>query len=91
MQGPATQTPHPKCSLSLQYAPRATTRTPQFLLIPRHQPFMLIASKTYITTRLSYWRSGEFQQLAKQFAENQKPLPTQNHPPLVSPTQKPPK
>jgi len=83
MQGPTTQTPHPRCSLSLQYAPKSTARTPQFLIIPRHQPFMSITSKTYITTRLSYWCSGEFQQFAKQFSETKKkPLSTLNHPPL---------
>ncbi len=42
-----TKLPHPRCSLSLQYAPRSTARTLQFLIIPRHQPFISIASKTY--------------------------------------------
>ncbi len=33
MQDPATQAPHPRCSFSLQYAPRPMARTPQ---IPHH-------------------------------------------------------
>jgi hypothetical protein len=83
MQGTVTQTPHSRCSFSLQYAPRSTARTPQHFIIPRHQPFISIASKTCTTTRLSYWRNEELQQPAKQSTNNS--LPTQKPFPLLSP------
>jgi hypothetical protein len=81
MQDPVTQTPHPRCSRSLNMPLDLRPGPLKFLIIPRHQPFISIASKTCTTTWLSHWRNGKFQQLAKQSAKT-KPLPTQNHPPV---------
>jgi len=81
---PTTHTLHPKYSLSLQYASKSIAQTPQILIIPRHQPFISIASKTCTTAQQSHWRSGEFQQLAKQLpkTKQKKILTTSNHPPI---------
>ncbi len=85
MQDLATHTLHPRCSLSPQYAPKSTARTPQILIIPRHQPFISIASKTCTTVQQSHWHNGEFQQLAKQLQkQKKKTLTTQNHPLVFS-------
>ncbi len=63
MHDTTTQVPHPKCSLSsiCPFPPHSKARIPQFLIIPRHQPFI----SAFTSTWPSCWRSGEFQQPAK--------------------------
>jgi hypothetical protein len=56
----------------------------RFSSFPRHQPSISTASRHYTTAQQSHWRSGEFQQLAKQLSKqskNQK-LTTQNAAPV---------
>ncbi len=56
----------------------------KFSSFPRHQPSISTASKHYTTAQPSHWRSGEFQQLAKQLSKQSKKqkLTTQNVAPV---------
>jgi len=56
----------------------------RFSSFPRHQPSISTASRHYTTTQQSHWRSGKFQQLAKQLSKQSKSqkLTTQNAPPV---------
>jgi hypothetical protein len=55
----------------------------RFSSFPRHQPSISIASRHYTTAQQSHWRSGEFQQLAKQLSKQGKNQKT-NHPECCS-------
>ncbi len=85
MQDPATQAPHPRCSLSLQYAPRSTAQTPQIPHPSSASTLHINCFKNlhnYSTKSLAQRRISTTSQ-----AICQKPLPTQNHPPVFLPLQ----
>lgn len=69
MQDTATQAPHPRCSLSSICLPHSKARIPQFLIIPRHQPFI----SAFTTTWPSYWRSGKISTICQMFLKTEPP------------------